>query len=834
MPDRKRFFNASVKRTLAVGVLAAFLPTPGAVAVANIYHEHGWMWVPNPVPLAFSWHALVQGGTIWEIDEQHTGVIQNNQGKSFTVVATYHTTYSDFDIHFTRVEGGWEYYKGGYENPGDESGTIPVGANRAYVTLFWVSAGEFDFDIWGDAPPPPQPACSDGLDNDGDGLTDYPSDPGCSSSADTDEFNAPPPAQCNDGVDNDGDGKVDYPADPGCSSSTDNDEFNAPPPECSDGADNDGDGKIDYPADPGCSGAGDTDEWNMPQCDDGVDNDGDGKVDYGIDPGCSSWTDDDEFDATLPQCSDGVDNDADGTVDYPADPGCSSANDENENAPPNAPSVPSGPSSGTPGQTYTYTSTATDPDGHTIQYTFDWGDGSQSTTSFMSSGTGGASSHSWGATGSYCVKVRATDSRGAVGAWSGCLAVAISNQNNPPSACWSYAITGMTLSVDGVCSSDPDGNPLTHSWSWGDGTSDGGNIASHSYANRGNYPVTLTVSDGAASNSLSRTLRVGPTDDQLTQHYAPVFYHDTDNTDYGADEFTEFNFDDDWIGKNNWDNEPIPTRPAYVYTYVVETSTNYHIGYAVFHPRDWADGAGHFEVQGSEHENDMEGVLILVKKDGTSYGGFLALHTVAHADFYTFTDFQESPSNTLGDGQETIDGDINFWTGDGGKHSKIGIEAKGHGIFSQQHPRVWDSSLGDFLGGDGNVYYPTGVADQPGFNSGGPQGNDRSVGYALTPINPIWDRRDDRNDNPGASCVSLDLCPFNSPGTFRGDSSGTCGAQLDTWCDENSANAPWKWNDGDDGPVAEGEMFTAPAHLSGVYLSNLGSYSYSEVYRSAG
>ncbi|HUR67634.1 MAG TPA: S8 family serine peptidase [Candidatus Thermoplasmatota archaeon] len=33
-------------------------------------------------------------------------------------------------------------------------------------------------------------ACGDGLDNDGDGLTDYPADPGCTSTADTDETNA--------------------------------------------------------------------------------------------------------------------------------------------------------------------------------------------------------------------------------------------------------------------------------------------------------------------------------------------------------------------------------------------------------------------------------------------------------------------------------------------------------------------------------------------------------------------------------------------------------------------------------------------------------------------
>ncbi len=82
-------------------------------------------------------------------------------------------------------------------------------------------------------PPPPPPACSDGADNDSDGLTDYPADPGCSSSSDTDEFNAPPPTACSDGVDNDGDGLRDYgsayPADPGCSSPSDTDEWNPAP-----------------------------------------------------------------------------------------------------------------------------------------------------------------------------------------------------------------------------------------------------------------------------------------------------------------------------------------------------------------------------------------------------------------------------------------------------------------------------------------------------------------------------------------------------------------------------------------------------------------------------
>lgn len=68
------------------------------------------------------------------------------------------------------------------------------------------------------------------------------------------------PAECNDGIDNDGDGWTDFPADPGCSSSTDDSEFNEPTEfECSDAVDNDDDGLIDG-HDPGCLDATDDDE----------------------------------------------------------------------------------------------------------------------------------------------------------------------------------------------------------------------------------------------------------------------------------------------------------------------------------------------------------------------------------------------------------------------------------------------------------------------------------------------------------------------------------------------------------------------------------------------
>lgn len=106
-------------------------------------------------------------------------------------------------------------------------------------------------------------ACFDGVDNDGDGKTDWPYDLGCSDAADNNETDPPVIPQCSDGADNDGDGLVDM-ADPGCDNSSDNDEFNSQSQsvECSDGVDNDGDNLIDYPADQGCSSTSDNSEQN--------------------------------------------------------------------------------------------------------------------------------------------------------------------------------------------------------------------------------------------------------------------------------------------------------------------------------------------------------------------------------------------------------------------------------------------------------------------------------------------------------------------------------------------------------------------------------------------
>ncbi len=67
--------------------------------------------------------------------------------------------------------------------------------------------------------------CNDTLDNDADGFTDYPFDPGCATTSDDNEDFPNPITECSDGINNDGDTLTDYPADLGCTSAADNSEI---------------------------------------------------------------------------------------------------------------------------------------------------------------------------------------------------------------------------------------------------------------------------------------------------------------------------------------------------------------------------------------------------------------------------------------------------------------------------------------------------------------------------------------------------------------------------------------------------------------------------------
>jgi hypothetical protein len=93
------------------------------------------------------------------------------------------------------------------------------------------------------------------------------------------------------------------------------------------------------------------------------------------------------------------------------------------NEAPAQPSKPQGPATGNIHETYTYTTSSTDPDGHKIKYYFDWGDGTNSWTNLVNSGETAQASHTWSSEGTYQIRVKAVDQYGEESPWSDPLSV---------------------------------------------------------------------------------------------------------------------------------------------------------------------------------------------------------------------------------------------------------------------------------------------------------------------------------------------------------------------------------------------------------------------------
>jgi PKD repeat protein len=67
--------------------------------------------------------------------------------------------------------------------------------------------------------------------------------------------------------------------------------------------------------------------------------------------------------------------------------------------------------------------------------------------------------------------------------------------NQPPRAAMDVACQGLSCSLDGSASSDPEGPLRSYAWTFGDGSGASTASTSHMYAAAGSYAVTLTVTD---------------------------------------------------------------------------------------------------------------------------------------------------------------------------------------------------------------------------------------------------------------------------------------------------------------------------------------------------
>jgi C1A family cysteine protease len=187
---------------------------------------------------------------------------------------------------------------------------------------------------------------------------------------------------------------------------------------------------------------------------------------------------------------------------------------------PSTPSMPSGPASGSSSIAYTYKTSAVDPNGGPVKYTFDWGDETTSVTDSVSSGASAGASHSWSEAGTYPIRASAMYSNGISSGWSNPLSVTIS-ANNPPNA--PSVLSGpnsgkiSTSYSYSALATDPDKDKVKYTFDWGDGTASATDLVNsgvsasvtHKWSKTGVYQVrAMAVDSNAASSGWSNPMGV--------------------------------------------------------------------------------------------------------------------------------------------------------------------------------------------------------------------------------------------------------------------------------------------------------------------------------------
>lgn len=318
---------------------------------------------------------------------------------------------------------------------------------------------------------------------------------------------------------------------------------------------------------------------------------------------------------------------------------------------------------------------------------------------------------------------------------------------------------------------------------------------------------------------------------ELAARFAPIFHQrltpqvETHRFDY----ITSFDFDGDWVGTNNWANaaETRYSLPAYIYYSVVETQTHYFLTYAVFHPRDWSLAQPLYEqtldlLRGKypeyfpasarasvefNHENDLEGVLVVARKTDDGAGAHLeAVETLAHNRFYKYL----APDSALA---RAIRPEQRIMTE--GDHPVVYIESQKHGIKRYEEQ--------DRRGGPVLIYRFTGTAEVPKAFAGevayAPARAE--VGYDLLPIyDSLWMRARASHEPNETFGEIYDFGSFwtAAVGLLGGGNRqvdfqvGAIGVALrGEVAAKNKARLPWGWFDSADRTLKVGEWFFDPA-----------------------
>ena len=173
------------------------------------------------------------------------------------------------------------------------------------------------------------------------------------------------------------------------------------------------------------------------------------------------------------------------------------------------------------GQLASFTGTFTDAGiiDQTWTWSIGWGDGSPVTTgsnALMATPITAAHNYATNA-GTFSITLTVTDKDGGIGSAT-TSEVNSCRPNRPPVPIANgpyFGVEGSLVSFNSTGTGDPDGDVLTYSWNFGDGSpSATGSNPTHTYKDNGVVPVTLTVDDGhghaATVNTTATITNVAP------------------------------------------------------------------------------------------------------------------------------------------------------------------------------------------------------------------------------------------------------------------------------------------------------------------------------------
>jgi hypothetical protein len=315
--------------------------------------------------------------------------------------------------------------------------------------------------------------------------------------------------------------------------------------------------------------------------------------------------------------------------------------------------------------------------------------------------------------------------------------------------------------------------------------------------------ISVHVDPQAPSNKQEETTAFGseelPKDiyRRLAEHYAPLVAQET-WFQPKADFITRFDYDGDWQGDNNWDSLDQGTSQAYVYYTTMETETHCFLIYNFFHPRDYSDKC----IAGTCHENDNEGLILTIRKDGSEYGYLQVMETLAHNNVYSYRRDKGVRGNV-----HNIDGELELYEG---SHPVVFIESGGHGVYGSTDSHSRFSLKEDhFSTGTGVTYTFKGTAERP------PNPNARMVGYELLTIYHHWWLRSQKDDRAKAETFDAYYSYRPRGGRPMAAFDQIAGSFLGRRFGSNKAKPFWGWHDqrtGGKNVLATGQWGLDPAY----------------------